>query len=107
MTAIFYPDCQTTSPGRQFTLEARSPHNGTIPQRNGRKPSPDEFACKYREHQSEFRYRLLDNSRHAFRRLLSKDRRRVVWERWQPPGVFADQEVQRRADPKVQRSGSR
>lgn len=70
MTAIFYPDCTATSDDGRLTLEARSPHNGTIRHRNGRKPSSDEFGFKYRQHQSEFRYQLLDAGR-------------VVWERWQ------------------------
>jgi len=43
MTAISYRDCEATSPGGRFTLEARSPHNGSIPYRNGRWPSEDEF----------------------------------------------------------------
>jgi hypothetical protein len=74
MTAIFYPDLTATSDGGEFTLEARSPHNGTIRHRDGREPSVDEFAFKYRQHQGEFRYRLMDGER------------RVAWERWQTRG---------------------
>jgi hypothetical protein len=82
MTAICYPDCEATSNREQFTLEARSPQNGTILHRDGRKVSENEFGFKYREHQSEFRYRLLDNARpHS----LGREARRVVWERWQTP----------------------
>src|SRR5262245_55212330 len=63
MTAISYPDCTATSPNGKFTLEARSPDNGTINHRNGRSPSENDFAFKYRQHQDEFRYRLIDNTR--------------------------------------------
>jgi hypothetical protein len=56
ITAIFYPDCEATSDGGRFGWEARSPHNGTIPHRDGRPASEAEFGFKYREHQSEFRY---------------------------------------------------
>lgn len=84
MTAIFYSDCTTASDNGRFTLEARSPHNGTIRHRDGRKPSDSEFGFKYREHQSEFRYRLLDNTpRGTVGRLLHGSRPQVVWERWQ------------------------
>src|SRR4051812_14499864 len=85
MTAIFYSDCEATSDGGRFTLEARSPHNGTIRHRDGRKPSEKEFGFKYREHQSEFRYRLLDHAPHrSLGRLVGVTGPRVVWERWQP-----------------------
>jgi hypothetical protein len=84
MTAIFYPDCSTASDSREFTLEARSPHNGTIRHKDGRKPSDEEFGFKYRQHQSEFRYRLLDNSPpSALGRLFRGAGPSVVWERWQ------------------------
>jgi hypothetical protein len=82
MTAISYPDCRASSPNGRFTLEARSPHNGTIPHRNGRPASPDEFPFKYRDHQSEFRYRLLRGGRS-----------RPVWERWQPATEDSPHEV--------------
>jgi hypothetical protein len=76
MTAIFYPDCKATSDDKRFTLEARSPHNGTIRHRDGRKASEDEFGFKYRQHQSEFRYRLLDNTRkRSLSRLFGGDGR--------------------------------
>ena len=76
MTAIIYSDCTTHSPNGRFTLEARSPHNGTIPFRDGRWPSEKDFPFKYRQHQRSFRYRLLD-------RLSGGAEPRVVWERWQ------------------------
>ena len=60
MTAIFFPDCEATSNSGRFRIEARSPHNGTILRRNGTKPK-DAFEFKYRQHQTEFRYRLLDD----------------------------------------------
>ncbi|HYH69239.1 MAG TPA: hypothetical protein VD866_31385, partial [Urbifossiella sp.] len=84
MTAIYYPDCTASSPSGEFSLEARSPHNGTIRHRDGRKSSDDEFGFKYRQHQSEFRYRLLDHSpRTALGRLFRGNDPQVVWERWQ------------------------
>ena len=84
MTAIYYPDCQATSPNGRFTLEARSPHNGSICHRHGRRPSEDEFGFKYREHQSNFRYQLLDNVlRQPPGGPFSGCGRRLVWERWQ------------------------
>jgi hypothetical protein len=72
MTAVFYPDCKAVSPNGHFLIEARSPHNGTISHRDGTPASDQEFAFKYREHQSDFRYRLID-----------KQTDQVVWERWQ------------------------
>src|SRR5436190_1170914 len=75
MTAIIYPDLRACSFDGSFTLEARSPHNGSIPHRDGRLPSDDEFPFKYRQHQREFRYQLLDH-RNEGPPLL-------VWERWQ------------------------
>src|SRR5204862_118149 len=84
MTAIFYPDCTVTSLNGKFTLEARSPDNGTINHRDGRPPSEDDFGFKYREHQDEFRYRLIDNTRSPLlARLFRKGGGAVVWERWQ------------------------
>ncbi len=38
MTAIFYPDHEATSANGRFTLEVRSPLNGTIRHRDGRAP---------------------------------------------------------------------
>ncbi len=86
MTAIIYPDRETLSPGGRFTLEARSPHNGTIAHRDGRAPSESDFAFKYRQHQREFRYRLLD-------RASGGAGPRVVWERWQPRGEDSPHEL--------------
>ena len=81
MTAIFYPDCHTISPSGRFTLEARSPHNGTITHRDGRPASDDEFGFKYREHQNAFRYRLLSANGS------------VAWERFQGLGEDSPHEV--------------
>jgi hypothetical protein len=48
--------------------------------------SENEFGFKYREHQSEFRYQLLDIARpRSLARLFGREGRRVVWERWQAP----------------------
>lgn len=94
MTAIFYADCEAASPNGKYTLGAHSPHNGTISHRDGRTPSEDEFAFKYREHQSEFRYRLIDNSRSPLlARLFGKGGGSVVWERWQEKGEDSPHEV--------------
>ena len=75
MTAIYYPDCWGTSTSRNFVLEARSPHNGRINHLDGSPATDDEFGFKYREHQSDFRYRLVKMSAGA--------RESVIWERWQ------------------------
>ena len=84
MTAIFYPDCDAASPNGKFALEARSPHNGTINHRDGRTPSDDEYPFKYRDHQRDFRYRLLDTtSTSLISRVFGKKAGHVVWERWQ------------------------
>jgi hypothetical protein len=83
MTAIVYADCEATSPNGKYTLEARSPHNGTINHKDGRPPSEDEYGFKYRDHQSEFRYRLIDNTRSGS----------VLWERWQERGEDSPHEV--------------
>lgn len=72
MTAIGYPDCEALSDNGRFRLEARSPHNGTIPHRNGQMATDDEYGFKYRDHQDCFRYQLLD--------VKSGE---VLWERWQ------------------------
>lgn len=76
MTAIVYPDCRSESPEREFILEARSPHNGTINHRDGRPPTEDDFQFKYRQHQREFRYRLVSRS-------VKTSEGEVTWERWQ------------------------
>src|SRR5438132_1350947 len=84
MTAIFYPDCDAASLNGKFALEARSPHNGTINHRDGRTPSDDEYPFKYRDHQRDFRYRLLDTtSTSLISRVFGKKAGHVVWERWQ------------------------
>jgi hypothetical protein len=84
VTAIYYPDCEATSETGWFTLEARSPHNGTVCHRDGRKPSEHEFGFKYRQHQSEFRYRLLAHvGQGTLGRLFGGAAPSVVWERWQ------------------------
>ncbi len=75
MTAIYYPDDEATAPSGWFTLEARSPDNGTIARQDGKFPSPDDFGFKYREHQRGFRSRLRDNRADS-----------ILWERWQPKG---------------------
>jgi hypothetical protein len=94
MTAIFYPDCTATSLNGKFTLEACSPDNGTINHRNGRPPSEDDFGFKYREHQDEFRYRLIDNTRTPLlARLFGKGGGSVVWERWQEIGEDSPHEL--------------
>lgn len=73
MTARGYPDCDATSPNGRYRLEARSPHNGTIPHRNGQFATEAEYGFAYRDHQSHFRYQLLDTA----------TGNEVVWERWQ------------------------
>ena len=83
MTAIYYPDDEATAPGGRFTLEARSPDNGTIPRRDGTFPPPDDFRFQYREHQRGFRYRLRDNQAD-----------RILWERWQPRGEDSPHQLQ-------------
>lgn len=86
MTAIYYPDCRAASDSGRFILEARSPHNGTINHRDGRPASEDEFAFQYREHQSEFRYRLFDDS-------AGTGEPRVIWERFQHRGENSPSEL--------------
>jgi hypothetical protein len=88
MTAISYPDPEVVSPDGRFTLEARSPHNGTINHTDDRAPSLEEFEFRYRRHQRSFRYRLL----------IRKDgprtgEARVVWERWQDKGEDSPHEL--------------
>jgi hypothetical protein len=80
MTAVFYPDCKALSPNGCFKLEARSPHNGTINHRDGLAATEDEFGFKYREHQSHFRYRLLETSGASH---IDGYAGSVLWERWQ------------------------
>lgn len=70
MTSIFYPDCSAVSASSDWKATAVSPHNGSILRRDRTNPEGD-FAYQYREHQSDFRYRL-----------ESKDGS-IIWERWQ------------------------
>jgi hypothetical protein len=84
MTAIFYPDCEANSPNGKHRLEARSPHNGTINHKDGRLPTDDEYGFNYHDHQSEFRYRLLE---------IAGQDQRVLWERWQPRGEDSPHEL--------------
>ena len=88
MTAIFYPDCRTTSANGRFVLEARSPHNGSIPHRDGHPVSEDEFPFYYKSHQSHFRYRLIDATAPA-----DGAGSKVVWERWQRKGEDSPHEL--------------
>lgn len=72
MTAVSYPDLSTSSPRGQYRVEAKSPDNRTINQRNGLPPDPTRFAYEYGQEQSDFRYQLID-SRNS----------EILWERWQ------------------------
>ncbi|WP_224241576.1 hypothetical protein [Hyalangium gracile] len=76
MTAIIYSDRAATSPHGRFLLEARSPHNGTIPDQEGRWATESDFSFRYRQHQRNFRYRLLEPSPGSVEP-------RVIWTRWQ------------------------
>lgn len=70
-------------------LKARSPHNGTMRHRDGREVSEDEFAFKYRQHQSEFRYQLFDSRPEGSVETVPS----LVWERWQGPGEDSPREL--------------
>lgn len=72
MTARRYPDRDATSPNGRYQLEARAPHNGTIPYRDGRFAGATERAHQHPD-LHEFRYQLLDTA----------TGNEVVWERWQ------------------------
>lgn len=94
MTAVNYPDREADSESGRFTIEARSPYNGTISLRDGHMPSEDDFAFKYRQHQSEFRYRLLDNApRYAHGWVSKAADSKVVWERFQKKQEDSPQEL--------------
>lgn len=94
MTVILYADCEATSPNGKYTLEARSPHNGTINHRDGRTPSDDELPFKYRQHQSDFRYQLVETTSNSLDSCLSrKGGGSVLWERWQEQGEDSPHEV--------------
>ncbi len=94
MTAIIYHDCEATSPNGKFTLEARSPFNGTINRKNGGSLPKDDFRVQYPQHQDEFRYRLIDNTRTPLSgRLFGKQEGLVVWERWQERDEDSPSEV--------------
>lgn len=71
MTAIYYPDLITRSPNGQWEFEARSPDNGTIRQKDGKRSIG--FGAQYRSHQNNFRYRLIERTT-----------QNVLWEKWQP-----------------------
>lgn len=95
MTAIFYPDCRAGSPDGRFILDARSPHNGTIPHRDGR-PAADEYPFRYRKEQREFRYRLMSIPGGAAAATVfgrGGVGGRVVWERWQATGEDSPHEL--------------
>lgn len=83
MTAIAYSDCEAVSDNGRYALEARSPHNGTIRRRDGRKVARDDPRRRGGMFQQEFRYRLLDRGPRRLAGLFGR-RSRVVWERWQP-----------------------
>ncbi len=72
MTSIFYPDCSAISANSRWKATAVSPHNGSILRQDGT-TAENEFGYLYREHQSEFRYRL------------ESDDGSIMWERWQSP----------------------
>ena len=94
MTAIHYPDCEAASPNGRFKLEARSPHNGTINHQNGKPATPEEFGFKYREHQTDFRFQLIDaESPSIMSRIFGATNAQIVWERWQPRDEDSPHEV--------------
>ncbi len=62
MTAVAYSDLITRSPDNRYTLAARSPHNGTIAHRDGRQATDGEYGFRYRQEQSDFRYRLTETA---------------------------------------------
>ena len=84
MTAIFYPDCFAASASGRFLLEARSPHNGAIPHRDGRPASEGEFPVRFQSHQCNFRYRLIERTSRGDE---------IVWERWQRKGEDSPHEL--------------
>ena len=83
MSWRFYSDLSVISVGGQYRFEARSPENGTIPNREGSLPEvkPDYLQFS----QSGFRYQLIDQSSE-----------KVVWERWElashPTGLFVSED---------------
>lgn len=94
MTAIVYSDCEATSPNGKYTLEARSPDNGTISSRDGSKSSVDDFAFKYFRMQRNFRYQLLEATCKTTDSCLSgKGGGSVLWERWQEDNENSPHEV--------------
>ena len=94
MTDIFYPDCFARSPNGYWFLEARSPHNGTIPYRDGTPATDADFGFRYRSHQRDFRYRLLRLPEAGVLPESIRERDRcVVWERWQPESEDSPHEL--------------
>lgn len=88
MTAIAYPDCWAVSPNGRLRLEARSPYNGTITGRNRKSIGKEDFRLRYRVHQDEFRYQLIETARGS-----TTDVAAVIWERWQEKGEDSPHEV--------------
>ncbi|NNB85341.1 hypothetical protein [Corallococcus exiguus] len=74
MTRVFFSDLETHSPSGRFTLTARSPHNGAILRRGGRKAS--WWWGRRTAFQNEFRFQLLEH-------IPGSAEPRLVWERWQ------------------------
>lgn len=70
MTRRSYSDLSAVSDGGQYRFEARSPENGTIPNRDGSIPEvkPDYLQC----FQSNFRFQLIDQGSE-----------KVIWEKWE------------------------
>lgn len=91
MTSIYYDDCFATSPNGKFTLEARSPHNGTINYKDGTSPKENDFKFEYRVHQSSFRYQLLVANKSAS--AAEAKTGNIIWERWQDRGEASPREL--------------
>ncbi|XAM00676.1 hypothetical protein OT109_04635 [Phycisphaeraceae bacterium D3-23] len=72
MTAVGYPDITEISQNRKYRIEARSPDNGTINQRDGSPADTTTFGYTYGSEQRGFRYQLIDQQNST-----------VLWERWQ------------------------
>ncbi|MFI4860148.1 MAG: hypothetical protein ACIAXF_05645, partial [Phycisphaerales bacterium JB063] len=72
MTAVVYPDIIETSESGKYRVEARSPDNRTIRQRDGSPADTSTFGYRWGSEQRGFRYQLIDQESSA-----------VLWERWQ------------------------